>query len=83
MTPDAVCPRCAFDAVRTLAASPVADVWLVRQCERCLYTWRTTEPARRTTREAYPEEFRMTAADIDNAIEVPAVPPLSAPGDRS
>ncbi|MEV6738979.1 non-oxidative hydroxyarylic acid decarboxylases subunit D [Streptomyces sp. NPDC051104] len=34
------------------------------------------EPARRTSRDAYPERFRMTEADIENAIEVPAVPPL-------
>ena len=49
------------------------------QCPRCLYSWRTTEPPRRTSRDAYPEEFRMTQADIDNASEVPAIPPLARP----
>jgi hypothetical protein len=38
--------------------------------------WRTSEPARRTRHQAYPEAFRMTAEDIRDAPEVPAVPPL-------
>ncbi|MFE6759003.1 non-oxidative hydroxyarylic acid decarboxylases subunit D [Streptomyces sp. NPDC057684] len=38
--------------------------------------WRTVEPARRTRRDAYPDSFELTAEDIENAIEVPAVPPL-------
>lgn len=51
-------------------------MWDVVQCGRCLYTWRTIEPARRTRRDAYPDSFKLTAQDIENAIEVPAVPPL-------
>ncbi|MEV1022119.1 non-oxidative hydroxyarylic acid decarboxylases subunit D [Streptomyces sp. NPDC050264] len=70
------CPRCAFGAVSLLATSPVPGVWDVLQCDRCLYAWRTTEPARRTRRDAYPDLFKLTPADIDNAIEVPAIPPL-------
>ncbi|WP_433605467.1 non-oxidative hydroxyarylic acid decarboxylases subunit D [Dactylosporangium sp. CA-139114] len=71
-----ICPRCAFDGIDRLATSPVPGVWEVLSCGRCLYTWRTTEPPRRTTREAYPPQFRMTQADIDSASEVPPVPPL-------
>ncbi|MFE5010932.1 MULTISPECIES: non-oxidative vanillic acid decarboxylases subunit D [unclassified Streptomyces] len=70
------CPRCAFEEISRLATSPVAGVWDVVQCGRCLYTWRTIEPARRTRRDAYPDSFKLTAEDIENAIEVPAVPPL-------
>jgi hypothetical protein len=40
--------------------------------------WRTSEPARRTDRDAYPAEFKMTVDDIVNAPEVPAIPPLLA-----
>ncbi|MEV5148102.1 non-oxidative hydroxyarylic acid decarboxylases subunit D [Streptomyces sp. NPDC052727] len=72
------CPRCDTETIATLATSPVPGVWDVLQCRRCLYTWRTTEPPRRTTRAHYPHEFRLTAADIDNAPEVPAIPPLGA-----
>ncbi|WP_432179155.1 non-oxidative vanillic acid decarboxylases subunit D [Streptomyces sp. NBC_00063] len=70
------CPRCAFEEIARLATSPVPGVWDVVQCGRCLYTWRTIEPARRTRRDAYPDSFKLTAEDIENAIEVPAVPPL-------
>lgn len=77
-TVTAICPRCANETIERLATSPVPDVWDVLQCQRCLYTWRTTEPDRRTTRSAYPVEFRMTPEDIANAPEVPAVPPLLA-----
>ncbi|WP_327406667.1 hypothetical protein OG194_45885 [Streptomyces sp. NBC_01288] len=71
-----ICPRCAHDTVDTVTTSPVHGVWDVLQCARCLYMWRTTEPDRRTRREAYPVEFRITQADIDAAPEVPVVPPL-------
>ncbi|WP_329126263.1 non-oxidative hydroxyarylic acid decarboxylases subunit D [Streptomyces sp. NBC_01465] len=77
MTDDlTICPRCAFKTIDKLATSPVPGVWDVLQCRQCLYTWRTIEPARRTQRDAYPEQFKLTVADIENAIEVPAVPPL-------
>lgn len=71
-----ICPRCADPEISTVASSPVPGVWEVRQCPRCLYMWRTTEPARRTTREHYPEQFRLTPEAIAHASEVPAIPPL-------
>ncbi|WP_329247488.1 hypothetical protein OG417_53600 [Actinoallomurus sp. NBC_01490] len=70
------CPRCAFEHVERVASSPVPGVWEVLRCERCLYTWRTTEPDRRTSRDHYPEEFRLTQEDFDEAPEVPPVPPV-------
>lgn len=71
-----ICPRCTDPAISTVASSPVPGAWEVRQCPRCLYMWRTTEPARRTTREHYPEQFRLIPEDIAHASEVPAIPPL-------
>jgi len=71
-----ICPRCADEHIETMAHSPVSGAWTVLQCQRCLYHWRNTEPARRTQCEHYPEAFRMTQQDIDNAPEVPTVPPL-------
>lgn len=76
MTGITICPRCAHDTIEQLSTSPVPGVWEVLQCARCLYCWRTTEPARRTHRDAYPETFMMTTADIDNAPAVPSIPPL-------
>jgi len=73
-----ICPRCADEHIELMAVSPVKGIWTVHQCQRCLYTWRSTEPLRRTSREHYPQAFRMTQADIDNAPMVPSVPPLLA-----
>ncbi|MBF6332230.1 non-oxidative hydroxyarylic acid decarboxylases subunit D [Nocardia transvalensis] len=78
MTDDQICPRCAFDTIENICTSPDPGVWDVLQCARCLYMWRTSEPARRTQRAHYPEQFRMTEDDIRNAPEVPAIPPLRA-----
>jgi hypothetical protein len=71
-----ICPRCAYEIVDHVAASPVPGVWDVLQCGRCLYMWRTSEPQRRTCRDSYPEAFRVTPEDIAAAQEVPAIPPL-------
>jgi len=76
LSDNSICPRCAFGTVAKIFASPVPGIWDVLQCQRCLYCWRTSEPARRTQRDAYPESFKMTAEDIVNAPEVPSVPPL-------
>ncbi|KME22106.1 cytoplasmic protein [Klebsiella pneumoniae] len=62
-----ICPRCADEKIEVMATSPVKGVWTVYQCQHCLYTWRDTEPLRRTSREHYPEAFRMTQKDIDEA----------------
>ncbi|GAA3853428.1 non-oxidative hydroxyarylic acid decarboxylases subunit D [Streptomyces sp. NPDC003631] len=79
MAASSICPRCAHETVETVFTSPVPGVWDVLQCRQCLYMWRTTEPARRTRRDLYPEKFRMTPEDIEAAIEVPLVPPLLDP----
>jgi hypothetical protein len=70
------CPRCGHETIELLFTSPVPGVWDLLQCGRCLYAWRTSEPARRTDRAAYPASFRMSQADIDAAPEVPSIPPL-------
>ena len=77
-----LCPRCGDQHIELMATSPVADVWTVYQCQRCLYTWRSTEPLRRTSRDHYPQAFRMTQQDIDNAPQVPSIPPLLNDGGR-
>lgn len=76
--PPVTCPRCDHPDVAKLADSPVPGVWTVHQCARCRYSWRSTEPARRTRRAHYPEAFRLTAQDIASATDVPTVPPLES-----
>ena len=67
-----ICPRCADEQIEVMAKSPVKDVWTVYQCQHCLCT----------SREHYPEAFRMTQKDIDDAPMVPRIPPLLAEGKR-
>lgn len=70
-----ICPRCADEQIEVMAKSPVkmsgrstsASIASIR---------RDTEPLRRTSREHYPEAFRMTQKDIDDAPMVPSIPPL-------
>lgn len=52
-----ICPRCADEHIEVMANSPVKGVWTVYQCQHCLYTWRNTEPLRRTSREHYRRRF--------------------------
>ncbi len=33
-----ICPRCADEQIEVMAKSPVKDVWMVYQCQHCLYT---------------------------------------------
>ncbi|WP_406416227.1 hypothetical protein OH809_39745 [Streptomyces sp. NBC_00873] len=80
MADSVICPRCAHQAVERVFASPVPGAWEVLNCEQCLYMWRTSEPTRRTRREDYPEEFRLTPEDIANTAEVPSIPPLRPRG---
>lgn len=73
-----ICPRCEHDRIEKLYSSPVPGVWDVLQCALCLYTWRTSEPDRRSKPEAYPAQFKVTAAAIASAPAVPTIPPLAA-----
>ena len=77
-----ICPRCADEQIEAMATSPVKGVWTVYQCQHCLYTRRDTEPLRRTCREHYPQAFRMTQKDIDDAPMVPSIPPLLTEDER-
>jgi len=73
-----VCPRCEAQTVVVLAVSPVAGVWELKQCQRCEYVWRTTEPPRRSDPAHYPAAFRLTERDLRDAVAVPVVPPLTS-----
>ncbi|MFE8049563.1 non-oxidative hydroxyarylic acid decarboxylases subunit D [Brenneria goodwinii] len=71
-----ICPRCRHHQLGSLYDSPVAGVWKVLQCSKCLYIWRTSEPARRSDPAHYPEEFRLSDEKISHVEDIPAIPPL-------
>jgi vanillate/4-hydroxybenzoate decarboxylase subunit D len=70
-----ICARCKSQHTRKIAASPVAGAWEVRVCERCLFSWRTTEPDHIVEPDSYPSTFALTEAEIDAARDVPNIPP--------
>lgn len=76
-----ICPRCADEHIEVLATSPVKMSGRYSVPALFLH-WRDTEPLRRTSREHYPEAFRMTQKDIDDAPMVPHIPPLLAEDKR-
>ncbi|WP_265442932.1 non-oxidative hydroxyarylic acid decarboxylases subunit D [Flexivirga meconopsidis] len=70
------CPRCPDGTATVATVSPSGNIWTVYMCRVCHFSWRSTEPKRRTESALYPEAFRLTAADMAAAPDVPAVPPL-------
>ena len=65
-----ICPRCADEKIEVMATSPVKGSGPCISAST-VFTRRDTEPLRRTSREHYPEAFRMTQKDIDEAPQVP------------
>lgn len=64
------CPRCESDKIRTMAKSPVGDVWEVYACEKCCYSWRSTETP------VVIDKFKLNDEKIANLGVIPPVPPL-------
>jgi hypothetical protein len=54
-----------------MAQSPVGDVWEVTICERCWYSWRSTEKVEIL------EEFRLSEEALQDMPVIPPVPPLN------
>ena len=61
------CPRCRGESITVLARLAVPGVWDVLFCQRCTYSWRTSEPTAQTSAAAYPARFALSEAEIANA----------------
>lgn len=59
--------------ITVLTRSAVPGVWDVLPCQRCTFSWLTSESAAQIS-AAYPARFALSEADIANAPEVPPVP---------
>ncbi|TCL72458.1 hypothetical protein EDC14_1006173 [Hydrogenispora ethanolica] len=64
------CSRCDSDKVRKMVDSPVGKAWEVYVCEKCNFSWRSTE-----TIEIWPK-FKLTDEKIANMQMIPPIPPL-------
>lgn len=64
------CPRCDSEKVRVMTKSPVGNVWEVYVCEKCNYSWRSTEDIKISP------TFKLDDKKIAEMGEIPPVPPL-------
>jgi len=64
------CPRCECESISTIATSPIEGVWEVYECDKCFYSWRSTE----TPHVA--DVFKLNDEKIANLQVIPPVPPL-------
>jgi transposase-like protein len=64
------CPRCESENIRKMADSPVGNVWEVYVCEKCWYSWRSTETP------VVIDKFKLNDEKIAHMGIIPPVPPL-------
>lgn len=65
------CRRCGSEKISKIADSPVRNVWEIYQCDKCNYSWRSTEP----DIEILPV-FKLDDKQIDEMQLIPPIPPL-------
>ena len=64
------CPRCDHDDIKVIAKSPEGDVWEIYCCQKCFYSWRSTENI------TIIDRFKLNDEKIKNMQVVPPIPPL-------
>ncbi len=64
------CPRCGHEGISTIATSPIEGVWEVYECDKCLYSWRSTETPQIN------DVFKLNDEKIAALQVVPPIPPL-------
>jgi len=64
------CPRCNHDDIKTIAKSPEGDAWEMYACQKCWYSWRSTETPQIL------DKFMLDDAKIAAMQIIPPVPPL-------
>lgn len=65
------CPRCDSENVRIMTKAPVEDAWEIYVCDKCCYSWRSTEKIR------IHEKIKLDDEKIRAMQVIPPVPPLN------
>lgn len=65
------CPRCDSDQARLMVTSPVGNEWAVYVCEKCWYSWRSTEDV------CILPKFKLDDEKIAHMEMIPPIPPLA------
>jgi C4-type Zn-finger protein len=71
-----ICPRCDSETAEKLVDSPVGKVWEVYICNKCGFSWRSTEDASITDPKRYDKRFKLNDEKIKNMLLIPPIPPL-------
>lgn len=65
-----ICPRCDSESVKVMTKSPVGNAWEVYICDKCCYSWRSTETV------AILPKFKLDDEKIAAMQMIPPIPPL-------
>lgn len=72
-----ICVRCLKDTAARIAQAPDGSgAWEVYYCERCNYSWRSSEEPEITVLEKRDPEFQLENIDIDTLTILNPIPPL-------
>jgi vanillate/4-hydroxybenzoate decarboxylase subunit D len=73
-----ICVRCLKDTARKVAEAPDrSGAWEVYYCERCNYSWRSTEEEEITVLERRDPEFQLDQVDLETLSSPNPIPPLA------
>ena len=64
------CPRCDSEQIRVMAKAPKDDAWEVYVCEKCCYSFQSTEEIK------IHDKFKLDDEKIKNMQMIPPIPPL-------
>ncbi|WMJ78532.1 MULTISPECIES: non-oxidative hydroxyarylic acid decarboxylases subunit D [unclassified Sedimentibacter] len=64
------CPRCESDKIKKITDAPKDNAWEVYVCEKCWYSWRSTE------NPVVIEKFKLDDEKIAHMGLIPPIPPL-------
>ncbi len=64
------CPRCESDKIKKIADAPVGNAWEIHVCEKCWYSWRSTESP------VVIDKFKLDDEKIAKMGVIPPIPPL-------
>lgn len=78
-----MCVRCYHDTVSKVASAPDgSNAWEIYYCERCNFSWRSTEEPEVIESEKRPAYFQLKDVDLDELMHPVPIPPLK-PGVKA
>jgi vanillate/4-hydroxybenzoate decarboxylase subunit D len=74
-----ICIRCLKESASKIAEAPDGSgAWEVCYCEKCNYSWRSSEEPQITVLEKRDPEFQLDRVDLDKLQMLNPIPPLKS-----